>query len=109
MRRSIDGNARNAPGRDPVADNDVLAGAQRLLLAFEHVDVERSPARAAQAGGAFDPVDLVFLEEEFDALREAGERSVFTRLHQKRNTHKIQNNNQNREKQKTKIKKNTKE
>ena len=74
---AIDLDARHAPRRRSGRDDDLLPRAQRLRLAFEHVDA----AVAGQPRRAFDPVDLVLLEQEFDALRQAGDDPVLARLH----------------------------
>ena len=77
MRLSIDLDAGHAARRRSGRDDDVRAGAQRLRVAFEDVDaaVAREPRRA------LDPVDLVFLEQELDALRQTGDDAVFARVH----------------------------
>ena len=73
---AIDLDAGHAARRRSGRDDDLLARAQRLRLAFEDVDaaVARQPRRA------LDPVDLVLLEQELDALRQAGHDAVLPRL-----------------------------
>src|SRR5206468_10318291 len=75
---AVDLDARDAARRRTRRDDDLLPRAQRLLLAFEHID----PAVARQACRPLDPVDLVFLEQELDALRQAGDDPVLPRLNQ---------------------------
>ena len=66
----------HASRRRPGGHDDLFARAQRLLLAFEHLDA----AVARKPRGAFDPIDLVFLEEELDSFAEAGDHSILARL-----------------------------
>ena len=77
IRCAIDLDARHAARRRSGGDDDFLAGAQRLRVAFEHLDA----AVAGQARGALDPVDLVLLEEVLDALRQAADDPILARLH----------------------------
>src|SRR6185436_6911774 len=65
--------ARGRAGRD----DDLLARAQGLLLAFEDIDA----TVAGQTGGSFDPVDFVFLEEELNAFRQTADDTILPRLH----------------------------
>ena len=64
-------------GAEPVATMISLRRAQRLRVAFEDVDA----AVAGQPRRALDPVDLVLLEQELDALGQAGDDPVLARLH----------------------------
>ena len=75
---AVDLDARDAARRRTRRDDDLLPRAQRLLLAFEHID----PAVARQACRPLDPVDFVFLEQELDALRQARDDPVLSRLNQ---------------------------
>ena len=63
-------------GDEPVATMISLR-LERLLVALEDLDL----ALARQPGGALDPVDLVLLEEELDALGEAADNLVLARVH----------------------------
>ena len=75
--RAIDRDPRNAPRRRSGRDDDFLAREQRLGVAFEHVDA----ALSRQARRALDPVDLVLLEQELDALGQAADDPVLPLLH----------------------------
>ena len=64
-------------GADPVAMTISLV-AVRLCVS---PSTTSTLPRAGNRGGALDPFDLVFLEQEFDALGKPGHDFVFTRLH----------------------------
>src|ERR1700682_6691535 len=64
--------ARSGTGRN----NDLLTSAERLPFALEDVHA----AVPGQPGGAFDPVDLVLLEQEFDALGEPADDPILPGL-----------------------------
>ena len=74
---SVDLNPRHTARRRAGRDDDLFAGAQALFLAFEYVHA----AVAGQTGRAFDPVDLVFLEEELDALAQAADDPILAGVH----------------------------
>ena len=63
-------------GDEPVATMISLR-LERLLLALDDLD----PALAGERRGALDPVDLVLLEQELDALGQAGDDLVLARVH----------------------------
>ena len=65
--RAIDFDPRHAARRRPGRDDDFLARRERLVLAVGHFD----PALAGEPRRALDPVDLVLLEQELDALGQA--------------------------------------
>ena len=73
-RRSIAIPAR-ARGRDPVAIDD-LARRERAGRCSDHVDA----AGAAEPRRALDPLDRVLLEQELDALGDAGDDRVLARV-----------------------------
>src|SRR6266853_920618 len=75
--RAIDLDPRNASRRRSGRDDDFLSRTQRLSVAFEHVD----SALAREACRAFDPVDLVLLEQELDPLGETADDAVLALLH----------------------------
>ena len=64
-------------GADPVATMISLRARSVCCLALEDVDA----AVAGQPRRALDPVDLVLLEQELDALGQAGDDAVLARLH----------------------------
>ena len=64
-------------GADPVATMISLRARSVCAVAFEDVDA----AVAGQPRRALDPVDLVLLEQELDALGQAGDDPVLARLH----------------------------
>ena len=64
-------------GCDPVATMISLRARQRLLLALGDLD----RAFAGQTPAAFDPIDLVLLEQELDAAGQALDDLVLPRLH----------------------------
>ena len=72
----IDLHGRHAARRRPGGDDDLLR-LERLLVALEDVDL----ALAHQPRGPLDPVDLVLLEEELDALGEPADDLVLARVH----------------------------
>ena len=74
---AVDLDPRHAARRRPGGDDDLLARAQRLLLALEDLDAEV----AGQPRRPFDPVDLVLLEQELDPLGQAGDDAILPRLH----------------------------
>ena len=77
MRRrsiSIPGTLR---GAEPVATMISFRARSVCVVTFEHLDA----AAAGQPRRAFDPVDLVLLEQELDALGQAGDDAILPRLH----------------------------
>ena len=74
---AIDLDARHAARRRSGRDDDLLARAQRLRLALEDIDA----AVAGQPRRPLDPVDLVLLEQELDALGQPADDAVLPRLH----------------------------
>ena len=74
----IDLDARNT-GRLGARGDDHCLRLQHLFGAIGGSD--RHPAGTVQATHALDPVDLVFLEEEFNALGQASDTVALLRLH----------------------------
>ncbi len=66
-------------GVDPVATMISLVAASDCLV--PSCSVTSTPEAAGQPRGAFDPLDLVFLEEHLDAAGEARDHLVFARVH----------------------------
>ena len=75
--RAIDLDPRDAPRRRSGRDDDFLSRSQGLGVAFEHIN----SALAREACGAFDPVDLVLLEQELDPFCQAGDDAILALLH----------------------------
>ena len=68
--------AGNAARRRAGGDDDFLR-LERLLVAFEDLDL----AVPGQTRRALDPVDLVLLEQELDALGQPADDLVLARVH----------------------------
>ena len=73
---AVEFDAGDAARRGTSGDDD-LCGLERLRVALEHVHL----AIARKARGPLDPINLVLLEEELDALREPGDDLVLACLH----------------------------
>src|SRR6185436_17506983 len=72
----VDDRVRQLPRLRPGRDDHVLR-LDRLLARLDRVAV----AAALELAEAADPLDLVLLEEELDALRHLGDDGVLARLH----------------------------
>jgi hypothetical protein len=74
---TIQVDTRHAAGLRPRRDDHFLARRNRLFLSVGHFDL----ALAGETPGAFDPVNLVLLEQQLDAAGQAFDDLVLARLH----------------------------
>ena len=74
---AIDLHARNASRHGSGGDDDFSRRREALLVAFDDVDLSAPGDRRS----AFDPFDLVLLEQKLDALGQSRDHFVLARLH----------------------------